>query len=80
MTDIFKVPHKLKWLVWGGDPIPTHVHRNQLLLARRQRGIFNLCVGCENVEGTSVILSPNSSGLCGQPKCKACHRTQKLNL
>ena len=46
-----------------------------MLFAIRQRGIFNLNVGCANTQGTSVILSPDSQGLGGQPKHKACRRT-----
>ena len=37
----------------------THARRNRLLFAKRQRGIFNLHVGCANTQGTSVILSPD---------------------
>ena len=46
-----------------------------MLFAIRQRGIFNLNVGCANTQGTSVILSPDSQGLGGQPKHEACRRT-----
>ena len=34
---------------------------------------------CANTQGTSVILSPDPQGLCGQPKHEACHRTQDSN-
>ena len=42
----------------------AHVRRDRLLFANRQRGIFNLHVGCANTQGTSVILSPDPQGQC----------------
>ena len=63
--------------MWGDDP--THARRNWLLFANRQRGTFNLHVGCANTQGTSVILSPDPQGLVGQPKHDACCRTRESN-
>ena len=76
--------------MWGGypDELPqgevhwlpyTHARQNWLLFAKRQRGIFNMHMVCANTQGTSVILSPDPLGLCGQPKHEACDRTQDSN-
>ena len=68
------------FLAWSWPELPyTHTRWNRLLFANRQRGIFNLHVGCANTQETSAILSPDPQGLCGQPKHEVCHRTQDSN-
>ena len=41
--------------------------------------MLNPHVGCANTQWTSVILSPDPQGLCGQSKHEACQRTQEWN-
>ena len=40
----------------------THARQNQLLFAKRQRGIFKLHVGCANTQWTSGIFSLDPQG------------------
>ena len=40
----------------------THARRNPLLFGKRQRGIFNLHVGCANAQGTSVLIRRDCVG------------------
>ena len=48
----FTGPYKVKWLVWDGDLISSGIYPcppESSLCAKRQRGIFNLFVGCTNL-------------------------------
>ena len=60
-----------------GYPIPMPAGIGFSL--RRGREGSLTCIWCVNTQGTSVILSPDPQGLCGQPKHEACHRTQDSN-
>ena len=77
LTTVFNGPRKLESLVWDGAPIPKPAGIGFAI--RRGGGIFNLCAGYANTQGTSIFLSPDWLGLCGQPKHVACHLTQESN-